>query len=102
MTSRAIQLGAQGAPFPTPRCAVMISGASYQCYSCPTTRKPGEPTDHFVRCNWYSQGAAANSTICGAEFPPFNTAHNKWGVCPGYTLYPNASNWWQVDVTAQR
>lgn len=103
MTSRAIQLGAQGAPFPVPLAGVMISGASYQCYMCPTTVQPLEPTDEFERCNWYAQGFQANGSnnSCGTVFPPFDMQQNHWGVCPGHTLYPNASVWWKMNTSAQ-
>lgn len=104
MTSRSIQLGAQGLPFPVPRCAVMISGASYHCYSCPEQAEASQPGDEFQRCNWWFQGSQANShgNDCGQAFPPFDAKHNQYGVCPGYTLYPNESAWWQLDPTAQR
>eukprot|EP00747_Dinoflagellata_sp_TGD_P022474 gnl/TRDRNA2_/TRDRNA2_129137_c0_seq2.p1 gnl/TRDRNA2_/TRDRNA2_129137_c0~~gnl/TRDRNA2_/TRDRNA2_129137_c0_seq2.p1 ORF type:complete len:372 (+),score=26.59 gnl/TRDRNA2_/TRDRNA2_129137_c0_seq2:143-1117(+) len=103
MASRAIQLGAQGKPFPLPRCAVMVSGASYQCYACPKLRIPGEPMDEFERCNWYAQGFAANSSnnSCGVVFPPFDKPQNHWGVCPGHTLYNDTSSWWKMDIRAQ-
>jgi len=110
MVSRMIQLGAQGPPFPKPACAVMISGASYHCYSCPAVRKAGEPTDDFERCNWYAQGSVANDSVvtnvswpCGSPFPPFdNLQQNKFGVCPGHTLYPHNDTWWQMEPSAQQ
>lgn len=103
MTSRAIELGARGAPFPVPRAGVMISGASYQCYECPATAGPHEPTDEFERCNWYSQGFQANGSnnSCGTVFGPFTSQQNHWGVCPGYTLYPNATAWWEINTSTQ-
>merc|ERR1719235_1321321 len=112
MVSRMMQLSARSPSFfPVPQCAVMISGASYQCYSCPSTGKPGEPSDHFERCNWYAQGHAANDSMvknvsqwpCGKPFAPFDKLRqNKWGVCPGLSLYPSNASWWQVDAAAQQ
>lgn len=111
MVSRMIQLSAESRVYPTPKCAVMISGASYHCYSCPSVRKVGEPSDSFQRCNWYAQGSAANDSVvknvtdwpCGTPFPPFDSlAQNKNGVCPGHTLYPSSTTWWQMNVDAQK